>query len=402
MILGLLREEKIPHERRTPFTPAQCKLVMDQFRGTAMAIQPCAYRCYPDDEYRAAGVEVREDLGDCDYLLGIKEVPPDKLIEGKSYLFFSHTIKKQTYNRPLLREILSRNVRLIDYECLVDEQDNRVIGFGRFAGLVGAYNAFMGYGRKYGLFELPHAESLHDKKEMFNALENVALPNVKIAVTGGGRVGNGACETFGAVEMRKVTPYEFLNYTFREPVYVQLHSEDYYVSRDGSPYSSHAFHNDPAAFRCTFSENRSFASVTDIIVHCAYWDPRADILFSRERMKDPDFRVSVIADITCDIDGSIPSTTRPSTISDKFYGYNPLTGEEDDPLSKQAIMVMAIDNLPCELPRDASEGFGKHLFERVLPHMLEHDNGLIERATIAREGQLMPRFAYLKDFVEES
>jgi alanine dehydrogenase len=398
MKLGLLREEKIPHDRRVAFTPEQCRRIAQDRPGMALFAQPSPHRCFADREYAAAGVVLAEDLSGCDLLMGIKEVPPALLLPGKRYAFFSHTVKKQPHNRGLLRAVLANRVELIDYECLVDEDGNRVIGFGRYAGIVGAYNALMGYGRKYGLYDLKPAHECKDKRETFLQLDKVTLPNVKIAVTGGGRVGNGACETLGALGLRKVTPYEFLHYTFREAVYVQLQSEDYYTARDGAPFSSAEFHRRPADFRCTFGDDDSFATVTDILIHCAYWDPRADILFSKKRMQDPAFRISVIADITCDIEGSIPSTFRASTIEDKFYGYDPVAEKETDPLAARAILVMAIDNLPCELPRDASEGFGKHFLERVLPALAGKDDGLIERATIARDGRLTERFAFLSDY----
>jgi len=397
--LGLIREEKIPHDKRAAFTPAQCRLVMQEYPHVKIFIQPSGFRSFSDSEYKKEGVELSEDMSKCDILMGIKEVPPEILIPRKTYLFFSHTIKKQPHNQKLLKTVLEKKIRLIDYECLVDESDNRIIGFGRYAGIVGAYNAIMAYGLKYKLFELKPAHLSRDKKEIFRELEKATLPNIKIVVTGGGRVANGACETMGAMSMRKVTPYEFLNYTFREPVYVQLHSEHYYQSRDHSPFSNFDFHHRPEDFRCTFSDMNSFATMTDVLIHCSYWDPRAEKLFSKQRMRDPDFRISVIADISCDINGSIPSTTRTTTIENKFSGYDPITEKETDPFSKNAITSMAIDNLPCELPRDSSEGFGKHLIERVMPSLLGKDSGLIDRATIARDGKLTERFSLLSDYV---
>src|SRR6185436_14418271 len=233
----------------------------------------------------------------------------------------------------------------------------------------------------------------HDKRALFHQLEGANLPNIKIVVTGGGRVANGACETMGAMNIRKVTPYEFLNYSFREPVYVQLHSEDFYESTDHSPFSAYDFHHQPGLFKCTFSNPGSYAAVTDLLVHCTYWDPRADILFTKSQMRDPDFRISVIADVTCDLNGSIPSTTQASTIEDKFYGYDPMHEKIVESFAKDAITVMAIDNLPCELPRDASDGFGKHLFERVLPSLFGEDkDGIIDRASIIKAGQLTLRY----------
>jgi saccharopine dehydrogenase (NAD+, L-lysine forming) len=399
--VGIIREGKIPHDKRVPFTPDQCRIIVKEFPNIDLVIQPSSWRCFSDDEYSAAGITINENIKDCDILMGIKEVPSGQLIDGKKYLFFSHTLKKQPHNQHMFHELIQKKITLIDYEGMVDAQGNRVIGFGRFAGIVGAYNAIMAYGLKYRMFELKPANLCHDKKELFAELEKARLPNIKLVVTGGGRVANGACETMGAMNLRKVTPYEFLNYTFREPVYVQLHSEDYYVARDRSPFSSYDFHHNPESYRCIFSDPESYATVTDLLIHCTFWDPRADILFTKERMRDPDFRISVIADVTCDVNGSIPSTNRPTTIDDKFFGYEPISEKEIPPFDREAITVMAVDNLPCELPRDASDGFGKHLIERVLPDLFGNDeHGIIQRATILVQGRLTERYAYLKDYAE--
>lgn len=398
MKIGILREEKIPFDKRVPLTPVQCKYLLEENASLQLVVQPSPHRCYTDEEYQRQGVQLQEDLSGCDLLMGVKEVPVERLIPGRKYLFFSHTIKKQEHNRGLLKAVLNKHIELIDYECLVDREGHRVIGFGRYAGLVGAYNGIMAYGLKYGLFELKPAHRCHDKKELYKELESINLPNIKIVVTGGGRVANGALELLGVMGMRKVTAFEFLNYSFREPVYVQLHSRDYYKRKDGSPFTPEDFYRNPGSYECTFSSENSFAGHCDLLIHCTFWDPRAPLLFTREEMREPRFRISVIADITCDINGSIPSTTRPSTIEDKFYGYNPDTEKIEEAFGPSTITVMAIDNLPCELPRDASEGFGKHLMERVMPFLINSDDGLIARATITREGALTPAFAYLKDF----
>ena len=400
--VAVIREGKAPHDKRVPLIPSQCRQVLNAYPELELIVQPSPWRAFKDEEFIKEGIPLQENLQDCDILMGIKEVPVNELLRDKKYLFFSHTIKKQSRNQLLFQQLIKKNITLIDYECLVDKQDNRVIGFGRYAGIVGAYNGIMAYGFKYRIFELKDASLCHDKKELFSELEKANLPNIKIVVTGSGRVANGACETMGAMGLRKVTPYEFLNYTFREPVYVQLHSEDYFAARDNSPFSSWEFHHNPGSYRCTFSDADSFASMTDILIHCTFWDPRADIMFSKDRMCDPDFRISVIADVTCDINGSIPSTERSGTIEDKFYGYNPFTKNETDAFDKASITIMAVDNLPCELPRDASDGFGKHLIERVLPSLFGNDTiGIIERGTVLKNGKLTERFKYLTDYANE-
>jgi len=398
--VGILREGKIPHDQRVPFTPEQCLAIMNDFPNVEIVIQPSDWRCFKNEEYTSAGLNLKEDISDCDILMGIKEVPKQDLIPGKKYLFFSHTIKKQPHNKLLLQTILEKKIQLIDYECMVDAHDSRIIGFGRFAGIVGAYNGLMAYGLKYKLFDLKPANLCHDKKEVFQQLETAHLPNIKMIVTGSGRVANGACETMGAMNIRKVTPYEFLNYSFREPVYVQLHSEDYYSAKDHSPFSAFDFHNHPENYHCMFSDPDSYSSVADMLIHCTYWDPKAEILFSKSQMRDPGFRIGVIADVTCDLNGSIPSTVQVSTIENKFYGYDPMTEKVVEPFAKDSITVMAIDHLPDKLPRDSSDGFGKHLLERVLPSLFGEDkDGIISRASIAKNGLLTERFSYLQDYV---
>ncbi|HNQ12775.1 MAG TPA: NAD(P)-dependent oxidoreductase [Bacteroidia bacterium] len=398
--IGLIRESKVPHDKRVAFSPEQCKAIQEQFPNIQIFVQQSDWRCYTDQEYRNEGINVVDQVVECDVLMGIKEVPKEELIENKTYFFFSHTIKKQAHNKKLLQTVLSKKIRLIDYECLTDLQGNRIIGFGRYAGIVGAYNALMAYGLKYNILDLKPAHLCKDRAEVFDQFSSINLPNIKIVVTGGGRVANGACETMGALKMRKVTPYEFLNYSFREPVYVQLHSKDYHAAMDRSPFNQIEFYESPEKYRCIFADASSYASVCDILIHCAYWNPKAPLLFSKKDMKDPGFRISVISDVTCDINGSIPSTMKASSIEEKFYGYDVASEQLTEAFDKNVISVTAIDNLPCELPRDSSEGFGKHFMERVLPTLVKEDQTkILERATIAQNGKLTERFDYLSDFV---
>jgi alanine dehydrogenase len=399
--IGILREGKVPHDHRVPFTPAQCRQILAEYPDAALTVQPSEWRSITDSEYAEAGIVMSDDLSDCDLLIGIKEVPLSELITGKSYMIFSHTIKKQPHNRKLLQAMAEKKITLIDYECLVDDEGNRIIGFGRFAGIVGAYNGIIGYGLKYQLFDLKPAHLCKNKAEVFEHARSARLPNIKIIVTGGGRVANGAIETLGAMNIRKVTPYEFLHYSFREAVYTQLHSDDYYIRTDGKEGGKKEFYEHPELYRSIFCDDNSFGSFCDILIHCAYWDVHAPKLFSKEQMLAGNFRISMIADVTCDLNGSIPSTVKATTIDEKFYGYVPETGEVKEPFSHGVITVMSIDNLPCELPRDSSDGFGKHLIERVLPELLDYrQSELIHRATILDKGNLTERFSYLADYLK--
>lgn len=397
MKIGILREGKLPRDKRVPFTPAQCVILQREF-DLEVLVQPSEWRSFSNDEYRAVGCKLEEDLSSCDVLMGIKEVPVADLIAGKKYFFFSHTIKKQPKNKELMKALIAKKIQMIDYECLTDPLFNRIIGFGHFAGIVGTYNGIRGYGLRFGLFDLRPAWQCHDMVELKEELKKVHLPNMKLIVTGNGRVANGAIELLGMLHIRRVTPYEFTHYSFRETVYTQLHSYDYNEPRDGSAWDRDRFYGRPEEFRSTFAK---FTPHCDVLAHCSFWDPRAPKLFEKENMKSPDFRISVIADVTCDIDGSIPSTTKPSTIIEPFYGYNPTTGEAtENPFAKDVITVMAVDNLPCELPRDSSEGFGKELIEKVIPALIGPDpDDLIDRGSICKDGELKTRFWYMEDYI---
>lgn len=396
--IGLIREGKIPVDRRVPLTPSQAQQVRDSF-DVELVVQTSDIRCFSDQDYREVGLEVADSVEDCDVILGVKEVPLDMLVPGKTHFFFSHTIKKQEYNRNLLRAILDKKITLIDWETLVNENGNRIIAFGRWAGIVGAYNGLWTYGKRYNLFSLRRAHECFDYQDLKKEYQKVNLPNIKIAVTGGGRVAKGAMEVLHGVGIRKVTAHDFLEKTFSEPVFTQLNSRDYHKHVDGAEFHRSEFYDNPDLYQGDFLK---YAKVTDLLIASAFWDPAAPVLFSRDDILRDDFDVKVIADITCDIEGSIPSTKKASTIDDPIYDYNPSDDVVEQALTDEGnITVMAVDNLPCELPRDASESFGEELVNNVLPSLLRSDDlDIIKKATISKEGVLTDRYGYLQEYVD--
>ncbi|MBV6647135.1 MAG: alanine dehydrogenase [Cyclobacteriaceae bacterium] len=398
--IGIIKEGKVPVDRRVPVTPAQAKEIKDKFPIVDIVVQSSNIRCFSDDDYRNAGIEVVDSLDDCQVILGVKEVPIHELMSDKTYFFFSHTIKKQEYNRELLQAILKKNIQLIDYETLTDAESNRIIAFGRWAGIVGAYNAIWTFGRRYNLFNIRRAHECFDLEDLRTEFEKVKLPPIKIAITGGGRVAKGAMEVLHGMDILKVTPAVFLEQSFHEPVFTQLNSRDYHQKKDGTNFNRHEFFDNPSLYDGDFIK---YANEADLLIASAYWDPRAPVLFKREDALKSDFRLRVIADITCDIEGSVPSTKQPTTIDDPIYDYNPSEDLIEKPLTDEAnITVMAVDNLPCELPRDASESFGYELIHNVLPHFIRGDKeGIIKKATIAQNGRLTDKYDYLQDYIDE-
>jgi alanine dehydrogenase len=395
--LGLIREGRIPPDKRVAFTPAQVEEILQRYPDVEVVVQTSPLRCFEDHEYKAVGVEVVDQVADCDILMGIKEVQIPDLHAGKTYLFFSHTLKKQPYNKKLLQEILKRKIRLVDYEALKDSQGNRLVAFGRYAGIVGAYNGLWTYGKRHQLFTLRRAFECFDINDLKLELRLVKLPAIKIILTGAGRVAKGAMETLDTAGIRKVSAHDFLHRVFDEPVYAQLSSADYHVRKEGGPFNREEFHQHPERYNSTFAE---YTKVSEILIAGAFWNPNAPVLFTRQDMLDDDFCINVVADITCDINGSVPSTKKATSIIDPLYDYDPATDSIHPALgaNKQFITVMAIDNLPCELPRSASEEFGRDLIDRILKPLLMEDDGVIDRGTLTRDGHLTSHFAYLSDY----
>ena len=390
--IGIIREGKKPADRRTPLTPKQCHEAM--LAGTDIAVQRSDVRAYSDTEYVAQDVRLTNDLSDRDLILGVKEVPLDMLIAEKAYLFFSHTIKEQPHNAKLLRAVLDRRITLIDYEMLTGTNGNRVLAFGKWAGVVGAYNAMRAWQATMGGNALKPASQCHDRTEMDRELAAFPLPQeLRIVLTGTGRVGHGAMETLDGAGFTKVEPDAFLNGDHTGPVYTALDSEDLYRRDDGTPFDRTAFHKDPAGHHSVFLP---YARKAHIYIACHFWDARAPKILTASDLRDKDLLLRAVADISCDIGGPIDSTLRASTIDEPLYGYEISTGKECLVGTPGSITVMAVDNLPCELPRDSSKSFGRDLLERVLPNLTGIDaEGMIQRATIATGGKLTERYAYL-------
>ncbi|MEM9924439.1 MAG: NAD(P)-dependent oxidoreductase, partial [Cyanobacteria bacterium P01_D01_bin.50] len=355
-------------------------------------------RCFRDEEYQSQGIPVTENIEECELLLGVKEVPIPMLLPQKTYLFFSHTIKKQPYNRELLRSILQQKIRLIDYECLRDERGKRVIAFGRWAGIVGAHNAILAWGQREGKFNLKPMHKCHDWAEAQSYYQNLPLSNIKLVVTGAGRVASGACEVLDLMKIKRISPQAFLKHNFSEPVYTQLAVKDMYRKEGEKYFDENHYYQHPEQYISCFAP---YTHTANIMLNGIYWDKRIPVFFLQEDMKRSDFTIRIIADVTCDIapDSSIPSTIKASTIANPIYGYDPLLSKETEPFQNHCIDVIAVDNLPNELPRDASQDFGNQLISKVWEELYQVDSRMIYEGTIALDGDLNKPYEYLRDYI---
>jgi alanine dehydrogenase len=397
MKIGIIKECKTPSDKRVVFTPSKCLAAKKLYPEVEFLIQSSDVRCYSDKEYSDLGFSVVDDVSSADVLIGVKEVPIDKLIANKKYFFFSHTIKKQPYNKNLLLSILHNNIELFDHETIVDKNNNRLIGFGYYAGVVGAYNAFRALGLKNDSFILPKASELKDRKELNAELLKISIPDMKIVLTGKGRVGSGAKEILDFLQIKEVSISDYLNKSFEEAVYIQIDVLNYNNRIDNQTLDRFDFYKNPSEYKSTFNK---FSSTSDMFIAGHYYDKNAPNLITLEDVNLDDFKIKLIADISCDINGPIVSTIRSSTIKDPIYGYDPISNKEVDYNQPGAITVMAVDNLPCELPRDASESFGEMFITDVLPSFFNDDkDGVLQRSKMTSKGELTDKFSYLSDFI---
>ena len=397
--IGIIREGKVPPDHRVPLTPKQCKSIQAIYPNVEIVVQPSAIRAYKDEEYAAEGMKLNEDLSSCDIIMGVKEVNISDLIPNKKFLFFSHTLKKQPYNRNLLRAVLEKKIQLIDYETIKNKQNKRVIGFGRYAGIVGAYNGFRAMGLKTGLFDVKPANKCSDRKEMEAEMAKIVLPeNTKIVLTGFGRVGHGAREIIDLLPITEVSPEEYLKNSFDGPVYTHLEAEDYFAPKDGTSFVKKDFYSTPEKYCSTFGR---YSKKSDMYIPCHFWSAKSPFILTNDDLLHADNRIKVVGDISCDIAGPIACTIRPSKIGNGIYGYDPLTQTEVDFMQEGAIAVMAIDNLPCELPKDASEDFGNELLKHVLPCLFGKDpDDVISRGSQTTiTGELTEGFSYLSKYI---
>ena len=393
--IGLIREGKIPADNRVALTPAQCKWIHKNSSDVEIIAQSSTVRCFTDREYENAGVMVKEDIGECDILMGIKEIPIDQLLPHKTYLFFSHTKKKQPQNQKMLQAILDKEITLIDYECLEHEDGQRIIGFGFFAGIVGAHNGMMAYGNRTGLYKLDRVYKQRSFRELIHSYFGMRLPNVKIAVTGSGRVAHGILEIMNLMGIHEVEPDDYLVRRFAYPVYTQLKGADLYTRKDNGKYKRLEFHEHPELYRCDFLP---YAEQTDILLNGVYWDKNVPRLFEKENIQADTFIIRTIADITDDKGGSVPINLGDQTIENPVYGIDISTLEKTEPYLRNSIDIMAVGNLPNELPRDASRYFGEQLIKHVLEDLVMNGSAIIERATMVKDGKLTQHYEYLKEY----
>ena len=398
MKFALIKERKNPPDRRVVLSPEACQKLMQDYPQAKVIVESSDIRVFPDQAYSNLGIEVLDTVSTADVLLGVKEVPVEALIPNKKYFFFSHTIKKQSYNRKLLKAVLDKNIELYDHETIVQANGARLIGFGYYAGLVGAYNGLRALGLRDGLYELPKVETLLDLDAVKKELDKITLPNIKIVLSGTGKVARGAQEILDHLNIKQVSDALYLTSQFSEPVYCLIDVMEYNKRKDGKVGSREEFYNDPSGYESNFM---SYAKETDFFIAGHFYGNGAPYLFTREDAKKAEFKISLVADISCDVDGPVASTLRASTIAEPFYGYDPQTETEVPFGTPNSIAVMAVDNLPCELPNNASRGFGFMFLEHVIPAFFNGDkDGILARAKMTENGKLTPRFAYLQEYVD--
>ena len=408
-IISIIREARID-ENRTPLTPNQIQTLTNQFPNLQVFVQPSKKRCFKDEDYSKAGAKIKEDISNSDIIFGVKEVEISTLIENKTYLFFSHTSKVRkdinqttqdkaiTYKKDLLKEMIKRKITLIDYENIRDisGEGYRYLGFGRFAGIVGCYNTLNLYLKLQKKQTLPRAFEINSYEKIKKLISKQNFNKLKILQTGRGNVAKGAMEVLKHANIKQISVNDYLNKKYNEAVFCNISTEEYVERNDGKDYSFQDFTSNPHEYK---SKIKNYIYDTDMLITGHYWEPKFPKLFYPNQINE--FKnLKIIGDITCDINGSIPTTIRSTSIAKPYYSIDINSMKEID-LGNKGIAVMAVDNLPSELPNESSEEFGDSIMSEVLPYLINKDDGRINRATTASRGEFCPKYKYLEDFIEQ-
>jgi len=405
--LAVLREARID-ENRTPLSPDQVSIILNKFSNIKIIVQPSNRRCFKDEYYQKAGAQITDDLSSANIIFGVKEVDISSLIKNKTYLFFSHTSKVRQYigqtikdkaiiyKKELLREVVKKNITLIDYENIRDASGDsyRYLGFGRFAGIIGTYNTLNLYLKLYNQQSLPRAFEINNYEQIKKLISKQNFNKIKILLTGSGRASKGAIEMLEHANIKQVSINDYLNKKYNEAIFCNISSTKHVERKDGKVSSYQDFILNPQEYN---SKVKNYLFDTDMFIACHYWDSKLPKLFSPKQINE--FKsLKIIGDVTCDINGSVPTTIRSTSIAKPYYSINTISMKEIE-LGNKGIAVMAVDNLPSELPRDASEEFGSSVISEILPYLIDEDDGRINRATTASNGKFYSKFTYLNDFI---
>ena len=398
--IGIVRESR-NDENRTPLVPEHIKKYKESNPNINFIIQPSNSRCFSDEEYELCGAKINENLNECSIIFGVKEIDPNILINNRTYLFFSHTFKinKQQKNiekhkKDLLLSILNKKITLIDYENIRGKNGTRCLGFGRFAGIVGCYNTLNLLLKVLGKQSLASAYKIDDYERLVLNLKNLYFPKTKILVTGDGRVAKGVIELLNQTNIKAVSKKDFLEKKFDQPIFCNLETKDYVTNNSSTNFNLEHFINNPQDYS---SSALQYLKETDILISAHYWDPSSPKIFENEDLKDLQ-NLKIVGDITCDINGSVPTTIRSTTIEEPNYWIERYTLKEIDE-NNDGIAVMAVDNLPSELPRDSSTEFSEGIINEVLPFLLKEDDGRILNGTITTDGSFLEKYNYLNDYI---
>lgn len=425
--IGIRKEDKNVWERRVPLIPGHVKKLKSEFDITTL-VEPFERRTFTDNEYKEAGAEVTPDYNDAPVIFAVKEIPIKLLQKDKTYIFFSHTIKGQDYNMPLLKKIMDLGCTLIDYETMTDENGRRVVFFGKYAGYAGMIDTLHGLGKRLNLsgIETPFLqikpayeyrdieEAKQHVKQVSEEIKEKGLPTevspLVFGFAGYGNVYKGAAEVFDLLPFEEVTPEELsdMDEESGKIVKVVFKEKDMVKHKDGNPFELQDYYSNPENYVSAFSK---YLDNIDVLINAIYWDDRYPVFVTKKYLKEnkDNLKLKVIGDITCDIDGAIEITYKSTPSDNPAFVYNPATDKYTDGYAGKGVVNIAVDNLPAELPRDASTGFSNAL-NVFVPGIVNADmdksfedagyDPVIKRAVIVYKGKLTPDYQYLEEYLD--
>ena len=429
MILGIRNEDKSKWERRVPLIPEHIKRLIEE--GYKVIVEPSTHRYIENTEFEKAGAIVTEDINNADIIIGVKEIPKEKIEKNKIYMFFSHTIKGQEYNMPMLKTLLEKKCTLIDYELIKDTTTGeRLIFFGRFAGIAGMIETLYAAGQKYKMlgYDTPlskvkrayeYKSVAHAKREISEIGDEIrekGLPEellpLTIGVTGYGHVSRGAWEILDLLHVEEITPGQLLNgyFDIKKPVIYKIVFRIYhFVKPLKQEFTFKHYYEHPELYAPDF---KKYIPKLSMLVNGIYWDPRYPKLITLKDFKElwlkGNRKLKIIGDITCDVNGSIELTVRDGDPDEGFLTYIPEEEKFVDEIVEKGATDMVVTILPSELPKDSSEYFSSVLVNLIKPVLNADFNTSyeklqlpteIKKAIICHKGELTPDYRYLEDFL---
>lgn len=395
--IGITRERENGYPSLTPFTPTQCKTI-ESNHDIKFTIQPSNDRCFSNDEYKDLGIKLDDNLNNCPYIFGIRDIELNNVLKDKTYFLNSNIQKQASSQKSFLQSQVVHNNSLIEYDLILDQQKKKLAATGKYQGIVGAHNVILAIGQKSKSFQLPRIISLDNLEDLAKTYEHVKLPALKIAILGIGPIQSGVIEVMKALKIKEISPELFVLREFPDSVYTQLN--EFYIAKrqDGESFTMNHFYENAETFESDFGH---FMNTTDVLINCIEGDIKIPSLFDLKSIQSEEFRLKYIADLskTRDYESPIPCASTKCTYDNPVAYYDKETLDFCAADGENVLSIICSECHSNEFAKEASEDIGTQLLDNVIPSFFSEKRLAIDNATIVKDGKLTEKYSYLEAYM---